>query len=96
MRKKGFDTDDTGYFLYCDGNRFTENTFLKKDNAFMEFKITLIPYKSDLSWIDPTLAKIYRNLRLDKRPAHNPNCEYGQFIVQSKENGKTQRFKTLF
>ena len=39
----------------------------------MEFKITLIPYKSDLSWIDPTLAKIYRNLRLDKRPAHNPN-----------------------
>ena len=96
MRKKGFDADDTGYFLYCDGNRFTENTFLKKDNAFMEFKITLIPYKSDLSWIDPTLAKIYRNLRLDKRPIHNPNCEYGQFLVQSKENGKTQRFKTLF
>ena len=28
MRQKGFDVDDIGYFLYCDGDRFTETPFL--------------------------------------------------------------------
>ena len=30
MKKKGLDTDDVGFFLYCDGDRFTENNFFKK------------------------------------------------------------------
>ena len=31
MRRIGLDTADTGFFLYCDGDRFTDQTFLSED-----------------------------------------------------------------
>tara|TARA_B100000575_G_scaffold51046_1_gene37728 strand:- start:126 stop:311 length:186 start_codon:yes stop_codon:yes gene_type:complete len=61
----------------------------------MEFKISLIPYESDLGWIEPTLRNIYKNLRLEKRPPHNQYCEYGKFLNQSSEE-KQIKIKTLF
>ena len=81
MKKKGFDIDDVGFFLYCDGDRFTENNF--KDKALMEFKMTLIEYKTDFDWIEKTLKQIYQTLRLTIRPNHTENCEYGNFLKQS-------------
>ena len=95
MKNKGFDVDDVGYFLYCDGNRFSDKPFLDEEIANMEFRITLIPYKSDLGWIEPTLKKIYKNLRLEKRPNHSNYCEYGNFLSQSS-NIKQVKIKTLF
>ena len=95
MRKMGFNVDDIGYFLYCDGNRFSEQPFLAEKNANMEFKITLIPYESDLGWIEPTLRNIYKNLRLENRPPHTQYCEYGKFLNQSSEE-KQIKIKTLF
>jgi len=80
MLKKGFEVDRVGYFLYCDGDRFTENSFLKNENAIMEFKITLIPYKTNFTWIEDTLKKISVTLRLNQRPPHTDNCEYGNFL----------------
>ena len=82
MKKKGFNVDEIGFFLYCDGNRFTDQSFLNNKNAMMEFKITLIEYKTNLSWIEVTLNNINSCLRLDKRPKHSENCEYGIFINQ--------------
>ena len=95
MKKKGFNVDDVGYFLYCDGNRFSDKPFLDEEIANMEFRITLIQYKSDLGWIEPTLKKIYKNLRLEKRPNHSNYCEYGNFLSQSN-NIKQVKIKTLF
>ena len=80
MLKKGFEVDRVGYFLYCDGDRFTENSFLKNESAIMEFKITLIPYETNFDWIEDTLKKIYVTLRLNQRPPHADNCEYGNFL----------------
>ena len=82
MQKKGFDVDELGFFLYCDGNRFTDQIFLNDKNAIMEFKMTLIEYKTDLSWIEKTLNNIYGCLRLNERPKHSESCEYGIFINQ--------------
>ena len=82
MQKKGFDVDEIGFFLYCDGNRFTDQIFLNDKNAIMEFKMTLIEYKTDLSWIEKTLNNIYGCLRLNERPKHSESCEYGIFINQ--------------
>jgi len=96
MRNKGFDVDDVGYFLYCDGDRFTDNAFLNETHALMEFKITLIPYKCDLNWIETTLKKIHENLRLEERPKHSDNCEYGKFIYESSETVTKLKIKTLF
>ena len=86
MKKKGLNVDDIGFFLYCDGDRFTENNFLKKEKALMEFKMTLIEYHTNFDWIEETLMKIYQTLRLEFRPKHSENCEYGNFLKQSFNN----------
>ena len=82
MQKKGFDVDNIGFFLYCDGNRFTDLNFLNDKNAIMEFKITLIEYQTNFSWIEKTLYNISNCLKLNKRPEHSQYCEYGRFINQ--------------
>ena len=80
MRKKGFEIDNISYFLYCDGDRFTNSSFLKEQIALMEFKITLIPYKTDTTWIEPTLIKIKNILTQENRPFHDSRCEFGTFL----------------
>jgi len=80
MRQLGLDTSDIGYFLYCDGDRFTEAQFLHQNHATMQFKMTLLAYESDLSWIEPTLIKIKRLLDTEECPDHAEKCEYGAFL----------------
>ena len=80
MRRLGLDASDIGYFLYCDGDRFTEETFLKTSSAVMQFKITLLPYKCDLSWIEPALYRIKEVLHKNNCPEHSETCEHGAFI----------------
>ena len=48
----------------------------------MEFKITLIEYRTNFSWIEKTLFNILNCLKLNKRPEHSKYCEYGRFINQ--------------
>ena len=80
MRRLGLDASDIGYFLYCDGDRFTEETFLKTSSAVMQFKITLLPYKCDLSWIEPALYRIKEVMLKNNCPQHSETCEHGAFI----------------
>lgn len=82
MLKKKFNVSKKGFFLYCDGDRFENYTFLELERANMRFKMTLIPYDVDLSWIDSTLYDIKNCLSLDLPPSHSENCEYGNFISQ--------------
>jgi len=81
MRHKGFDVSSEGYFLYCDGDRFSEYDFLGKDSAAMRFKMQLIPYKVSTSWVEPTLLNVKECLHLKERPKHSAECEYGQFLA---------------
>lgn len=80
MRKKGFDVSSTGYFLYCDGDRFSEYDFLGKSDATMKFKMSLIPYEVSIDWVEPTLIEINKCLNSDICPDHNQECEVGTFI----------------
>ena len=57
-KKRGLTVSNTGFFLYCDGDRFTDYTFLSEDIANMQFKITWLPYEVNLSWIEPCLEKM--------------------------------------
>jgi len=81
MRRLGLDTSDIGYFLYCDGDRFTDSPFLEEGLAVMEFKISLLPYESDTSWVEPTLIKIKKLLDTEECPSHADNCEHGSFLA---------------
>ena len=80
MRRKGFSISSIGYFLYCDGDRFSEYDFLKSKHAVMKFKMSLIPYEADTSWIEPILLEIKKCLRTPIPPKHAANCEYGTFL----------------
>ena len=80
IRRMGFDVSDTGYFLYADGDIFTDIDFLDEHEARMIFKTTLIEYETDMRWIDPALKKIKKTLNSLSRPAHDKRCEYGQFL----------------
>ena len=90
LRRKGFDVSNTGFFLYCDGDRFTDYTFLSEEIANMQFKITWLPYKVNLSWIEPCLEKIKDCILQPSCPVHSEDCEYAVFLqeVGSIENGK--------
>lgn len=80
MKQKGFNVSSIGYFLYCDGDRFSDYNFLNENEANMKFKMSLLTYEVDLTWIELTLIKIKDCLHQVKCPSHNPECEYGQFI----------------
>ena len=85
MRRLGFDVSDTGYFLYCDGDRFNDSTFLNAHSATMEFKISLLPYKVIQGWIAPTLFSIRKTLEQKYCPPHSEYCEYGKFLKAAAE-----------
>ena len=87
LRKKGFYVDDIGYFLYCDGDRFSEYDFLSSTSASMSFKMTLIDYQTEVAWIEPTLTEINDCLNESNRPEHSAYCEYGKFLDQSLNIG---------
>ncbi len=82
MLKKGFNISRIGFFLYCDGDRFGNYTFLNSDYAKMNFNITLIEYNVDFSWVEDTLFEIKNCLNLNSVPNHSDSCEYGKFISQ--------------
>ena len=65
---------------HCDGDRFTDAKFLHQDHATMQFKMTLLAYESNLSWIDPTLIKIKKLLHAEECPNHAVQCEFGGFL----------------
>ena len=87
LRRKGFDVSDIGFFLYCDGDRFTDYTFLSEEIANMQFKITWLPYKVNLSWIEPCLEKIKECILQPECPVHSEGCEYEAFLKAVKYDG---------
>jgi len=98
MRRLGFETSDVGYFLYCDGDRFTRKSFLNSEDAIMYFKMSLIPYVVDQDWIEPTLHAIRRTLEQPNSPPHNIYCEYGKFLdaVKHQNIDKSQGSLPIF
>ena len=86
MRQKGFNISATGYFLYCDGDRFSDYSFLNQEEGIMKFKMSLISYKVDLDWIEPTLIEIRKCLHQSQCPEHREECEYGHFLAEIKKN----------
>ena len=74
LRKNGFQVSNTGYFVYCNGDRSKENF-----NEVLEFKMSLIPYTGSDRWVEPTLLSLHHLLNQDEIPKHNENCDYCQY-----------------
>ncbi len=71
FRRNGFKVSDTGYFVYANATKDK-----KAFDAKLEFDVTLIPYKGDDSWVEPTIVALKACLDSDQLPAANPGCDF--------------------
>ncbi len=75
LRKNGFEVQDEGYFVYCNGNK-TEERF---DNV-LTFRVSLLSHSGTGAWIEPTLDKIKACLDSDKIPTYTNGCKHCEYV----------------
>jgi len=81
LRKNGHKVSDTGYILYCNGNAYEEQ-FASR----IEFRMTLLPYEGDSSWVDDITVRLYECLNSDELPESEPYCDYCKYIGAVEES----------
>lgn len=75
LRQNGFKVSNTGYFVYCNGQKDREAF-----DAKLEFDVTLIPYQGDDSWVEKAIIDAYKCLLGDSMPEANPDCDYCRYF----------------
>lgn len=75
LRKNGYQVSDTGYFLYCNGDRGKDSF-----NAKIEFDVTLIPYDGKDGWVEQTIFDIHDCLNQETIPDSKENCDYCAYV----------------
>jgi RecB family exonuclease len=76
LRSTGFKVAQTGYFVYCNGDK-AEPAF----NGVVRFKVSLIPYKGDDSWIEPELLRARSVLSADAPPNSSESCQQCAYLA---------------
>ena len=71
FRKNGFKVSRTGYFVYCNGD-IDKEAFDGK----LEFKIKLLPYEGDDSWIERVLQEAKQVLDGTAPPPSASGCDF--------------------
>tara|TARA_B100001964_G_scaffold233485_1_gene290809 strand:- start:109 stop:864 length:756 start_codon:yes stop_codon:yes gene_type:complete len=71
LRSNGYSVSNTGYFVYCNGQR-NNDAFNEK----LEFDVTLIPYEGNDSWVDKIITELHACLVSEEVPTTKDNCEY--------------------
>lgn len=80
LRQNGYKVSDTGYFVYCNG--------IADAKAFdqkLEFRVNLIPYKGDDSWVEKTIINAHKCLNNDKIPLAGEDCDYCSYFETRKK-----------
>ena len=80
LRKMNFNVSDLSYFYVCNGEK-TNNQFGNK----MNFKTTLVPYKTNTSWIEGKLKEMKDVLDLDSPPIVELTCEKCAYLKGGKD-----------
>jgi len=75
LRKQGFDVEDRGFFLYCNGQD------RERFDGIIGFSISLLPYTGNSEWVEPTLHKLKACLMRDEAPIASANCEFCGYIA---------------
>lgn len=71
LRQNGFKVSDTGYFVYCNGNKSKD-----KFNDKLEFITKIIPYTGNDDWVNDTVLAAYNCLRIDEIPPITRTCDF--------------------
>ena len=86
MRKNGFQVQNEGWFVYCNGRK-NEDRF----DATLKFDIKLLSHVGNDSWIEPTIVKIKDCLDQDDIPDSHADCQHCNYVKKNIEllNSKT-------
>ena len=71
FRRNGFAVSDTGYFVYANARKDK-----KAFDGKLEFEVTLVPHKSNDSWVEPAIINIKKCLDSDALPQSSPDCDF--------------------
>lgn len=75
LRKNEFNVSDTGYFVYCNGDKQQPNF----DNKVI-FKVSVLEYNGNASWIEETIFNIKTLLDQNSIPDYSENCAYCVYL----------------
>ena len=70
LSKNNFDVSNTAYFVFASALYKNVEAFNKK----LDFKIDIISYDGDNSWMEDTIINIKNTLELNNVPEGNKNC----------------------
>ena len=87
FRKSGFPVSDTGYFVFANAGKDRD-----RFDGKLEFKLSIIPYKGEGKWIEPTLKKIKSCLEASSPPGPTEECEYCQFVKSNNTPSAEQLY----
>ena len=76
LRKNGLEVSEVGYFVYCNGDRQRQEFDSK-----VHFKISVLEYKGNESWIEDTIFQIKKLLDQDNVPGYSKDCDYCTYIL---------------
>jgi len=79
FRKSGFLVSNIGYFVFANAGK-NRPSF----DGRLEFKLSIISYKSDDSWVEPTIFEIKKCLESDEIPDSHQDCEFCNFVKKQK------------
>jgi len=87
LRRNGLRVSDTGYFVYCNGQK-DRDAF----DAKLEFDVTLIPYTGDDEWVEQAVIDAHACLQRDHAPDAAHECDYCAYLsaVESVITEKNQ------
>jgi len=69
LRRIGFSVSNTGYFVYCNGDRSAEGF-----DGVVRFRVKLIPYEGSDEWVEGALKDSRRCLGADRPPPASSSC----------------------
>jgi hypothetical protein len=70
---------DTAYFLVCNAIK-TPDSF----DAKLQFDLTLVPYKTNTSWVENKIIEMKTTLEAPKVPEINKHCEKCMYLDTGK------------
>ena len=71
LRKSNYKVSDTGYFVYCNGDKS-----LEAFDGKLEFDVVIIPYKGNTEWVEDIIIDTHRCLSNNTIPPSGEDCDY--------------------
>ena len=81
LRHNGYPVSNTGYFVYCNGIADAAAF-----DAKLEFRVNLIAYEGDDSWVEEAITAAHACLNGQTIPPADPDCDYCAYIQAIEKN----------